>query len=135
MSSYPQIRMRRLRRHDWTRRLVAENTLSPADFIWPVFVKEGGAQKEPVPCMPGVHRLTVPALVKAAEHAAKLGIPMLSLFPYVPKEKKTEDAREAWQARRVGPALFVAVEQYREAQVVAHLVQRHHPAVVDRQPG
>ena len=94
---YPRIRMRRNRAEDWSRRLVAENALSPNDFIWPVFVKEGGAQREPVPSLPGVDRLTVPALLKAAERAAKLGIPMLSLFPYVPKERKTEDAREAYR--------------------------------------
>ena len=104
---YPRVRMRRNRSADWLRRMVAENALSPADFIWPVFVKEGGAQKEPVPSLPGVNRLTVPALVKAAERAAELGIPMLSLFPFVPKEKKTDDAREAMlrlRPRRAAPA-------------------------------
>jgi porphobilinogen synthase len=100
-SQYPRIRMRRNRSDGWVRQLVAEKVLTPADFIWPVFVKEGGAQKEPVPAMPGVNRLTVPALLKAAEQAAKLGIPMLSLFPYVPKEKKTEDARESYRADNV----------------------------------
>ena len=93
--------MRRNRSDGWVRQLVAEKVLTPADFIWTVFVKEGGAQKEPVPAMPGVNRLTVPALLKAAEQAAKLGIPMLSLFPYVPKEKKTEDARESYRADNV----------------------------------
>jgi porphobilinogen synthase len=103
---YPRIRMRRNRSHDWVRRLVAEKVLTPADFIWPVFVKEGGAAKEPVPAMPGVNRLTVPALVKAAEQAAKLGIPMLSLFPYVPKERKTEDARESYRTdNTIGKAI------------------------------
>src|SRR3954466_16123362 len=80
---YPRVRMRRNRSDDWVRRLTAENVLTPGDFIWPVFVKEGGTQKEALQAMPGVHRLTVPALLKAAEQAAKLGIPMLSLFPYV----------------------------------------------------
>jgi porphobilinogen synthase len=98
---YPRIRMRRNRSDDWVRRLTAEQVLTAADFIWPVFVKEGGAQKEPVPSLPGVNRMTLPALLKAAEQAAKLGIPMLSLFPYVPKEKKTEDAREAYRADNV----------------------------------
>jgi porphobilinogen synthase len=103
---YPRIRMRRNRSDDWVRRLVAEKVLTPADFIWPVFVKEGGAAKEPVPAMPGVNRLTVPALMKAAEQAAKLGIPMLSLFPYVPKELKTEDARESYRAdNTIGKAI------------------------------
>ena len=59
MTSYPQTRMRRLRRHDWTRRLVAENTLSPADFIWPLFVIEGHNEKTAIRTMPGVERLSV----------------------------------------------------------------------------
>jgi porphobilinogen synthase len=70
MSSYPQTRMRRLRRHDWTRRLVAENTLSPADFIWPVFVIDGAGKREAVVSMPGVERLSVDLVVEAAKEAA-----------------------------------------------------------------
>lgn len=109
---YPRVRMRRNRSDDWVRRLVAEKVLTPGDFIWPVFVKEGGAQKEPVPAMPGVNRLTVPALLKAAEQAAKLGIPMLSLFPYVPKELKTEDARETY---RDGNVISKAIRALKKA--------------------
>lgn len=67
MSSYPALRMRRLRRHDWTRRLVAENLLSPADFIWPVFVIEGDNKREAVSSMPGVERLSVDLLTAAAK--------------------------------------------------------------------
>jgi porphobilinogen synthase len=95
MSSYPQIRMRRLRRHDWTRRLVAENTLSPADFIWPVFVIEGDNKREPVASMPGVERLSIDLLVTAAREAADLGIPVIALFPQTPAALKTDDGREA----------------------------------------
>ena len=95
MSSYPQIRMRRLRRHDWTRRLVAENTLSPADFIWPVFVIDGDNKREAVASMPGVDRLSVDLVVKAAKEAACLGIPVIALFPQTPASLKTEDGREA----------------------------------------
>jgi porphobilinogen synthase len=95
MSSYPQIRMRRLRRHDWTRRLVAETSLSPADFIWPVFVIEGENKREPIASMPGVERLSVDLLVKAAKEAASLGIPVIALFPQTPASLKTEDGREA----------------------------------------
>jgi porphobilinogen synthase len=86
--------MRRLRRHDWTRRLVAENTLSPADFIWPVFVIEGENKREAVSSMPGVDRLSVDLLVGAAREAASLGIPVIALFPR-PVALKTEDGREA----------------------------------------
>jgi porphobilinogen synthase len=95
MSSYPATRMRRLRRHDWTRRLVAENTLSPADFIWPVFVIEGENKREPVGSMPGVERLSVDLVVEAAQEASALGIPVMALFPQTPSSLKTEDGREA----------------------------------------
>src|SRR5262245_61076325 len=95
---FPRIRMRRNRAEDWARRMVAENHLTPADFIWPVFIKEGGSKREKVPAMPGVDRLTIQGLVEAAEKAAKLGIPAIALFPVVPKEKKGEDGAEACRA-------------------------------------
>ena len=95
MSSYPALRMRRLRRHDWTRRLVAENTLSPADFIWPVFVIEGDNKREAIASMPGVERLSVDLMVQAANEAAQLGIPVIALFPQTPAGLKTDDGREA----------------------------------------
>jgi len=95
MSSYPALRMRRLRRHDWTRRLVTENALSPADFIWPVFVIEGDNKREAISSMPGVKRLSVDLLVTAAKEAASLGIPVIALFPQTPAGLKTEDGREA----------------------------------------
>jgi len=87
--------MRRLRRHDWTRRLVAENMLSPADFIWPVFVIEGDNKREAIASMPGVERLSVDLLTHAAKEAAQLGIPVIALFPQTPAGLKTEDGREA----------------------------------------
>ncbi|HKY17630.1 MAG TPA: porphobilinogen synthase [Rhizomicrobium sp.] len=95
MSSYPALRMRRLRRHDWTRRLVAETTLSACDFIWPVFVIEGVNKRVPIASMPGVERLSVDLLVNAAREAASLGIPVIALFPQTPAALKTEDGREA----------------------------------------
>ncbi|HWA49002.1 MAG TPA: porphobilinogen synthase [Dongiaceae bacterium] len=95
---FPRIRMRRNRATDWSRRLIRENTLTVNDLIWPVFVKEGGAKREAVPAMPGVDRLTIPALLQAAEQAAKLGIPAIALFPVVPKEKKSEGAEESYRA-------------------------------------
>ncbi|HEX3674188.1 MAG TPA: porphobilinogen synthase [Rhizomicrobium sp.] len=93
--AFPAIRMRRLRRHDWSRRLVAEHTLSPADFIWPIFVAEGANTRTPVPSMPGVDRLTVDLVAGAAEEAAALGIPVVALFPYTNPSLKTADGREA----------------------------------------
>ena len=92
---FPRVRMRRNRAAAWSRRLVRETNLTVDDLIWPVFVKDGGAKREPISSMPGVYRLTIPALLSAAEQAAKLGIPALALFPYVPKERKDERAEEA----------------------------------------
>ncbi len=93
--AFPALRMRRLRRHDWSRRLVAEHTLSPADFIWPIFIADGARSRTPVPSMPGVDRLTVDLVAGAAEEAAKLGIPVVALFPYTDPTLKTADGREA----------------------------------------
>ena len=95
IGSFPAIRMRRLRQHEWTRRLVAETTLSTADFIWPLFVIEGEKKREPVSSMPGVDRLSIDHAVAAAEEAAKLGIPVVALFPWTDPSLKTPDGREA----------------------------------------
>src|SRR3712207_2936717 len=95
LGAYPRVRMRRTRRHDWSRRLVAENALSPNDLIWPVFVKEGGAAREPIASMPGVDRLTVEALVDAAGEAASLGIPAIAVFPMTPPQRKSPEGEEA----------------------------------------
>ncbi len=95
ISAFPALRMRRLRRADWTRRLVAETTLSASDFIWPLFVVDGQKKREPVASMPGVDRLSVDLIGAAAEEAAKLGIPVVALFPYTDPALKTPDGREA----------------------------------------
>jgi len=92
---FPAVRMRRLRRHEWTRRLVAEASLSVSDLIWPLFLIEGENCREPVSSMPGVERLTIDQAVGAAEEAAGLGIPAIALFPYTDPSLKTEDGREA----------------------------------------
>ena len=111
MSAYPATRMRRLRRHDWTRRLVAENMLSPADFIWPVFVIEGENKREPVASMPGVERLSVDLVVAAAKEAAGLGIPVMALFPQTPASLKTEDGREALNSNNLVCRAVRAIKQ------------------------
>ena len=95
MSAYPQLRMRRLRRHDWTRRLVAESTLSAADLIWPVFVIAGENRREAIASMPGVERLSVDLVVAAAKEAAALGIPVIALFPNTDAKLKSDDGKEA----------------------------------------
>ena len=93
---YPAVRMRRMREHDFTRRMMRETTLSVADLIYPVFIIEGVNQREPVSAMPGVERLSIDLLIEEAREISDLGIPALALFPVTPDEKKTPDGREAW---------------------------------------
>ncbi|MFY0624219.1 MAG: porphobilinogen synthase [Pelagimonas sp.] len=93
---FPATRLRRLRRTAGLRDLVHENTVTPADFIWPVFVRDGEGVKEPIPSMPGVFRLSVDLVVEAAREAHALGIPVICLFPYTDPALKTEDCAEAW---------------------------------------
>jgi porphobilinogen synthase len=92
---FPALRMRRLRRHDWTRRLVSENTVSANDFIWPIFLIDGKKAREPIGSMPGVERLSIDFALAAAEEAATLGIPVVALFPHTDQKLKTPDGREA----------------------------------------
>jgi len=98
---FPAIRMRRLRRHDWTRKLVAENTLSASDFIWPIFIVDGANVRQPVASMPGVERISVDLVPAEAEAAAKLGIPVIALFPYTDPSLKAPDGREALNANNL----------------------------------
>ncbi|MCA0960876.1 porphobilinogen synthase [Salipiger bermudensis] len=93
---FPATRLRRLRKSPAIRALTAETTLSPADFIWPVFVRDGEGVVEPVASMPGVNRLSVDKVVEAAREAHALGIPAICLFPYTPATLRTEDCAEAW---------------------------------------
>ncbi len=93
--AYPQTRMRRTRRDDWSRRLVREHRLSVDDLIWPLFVCEGQSQREPVPSMPGVERRSIALLVEAVGEAAALGIPAVALFPATEEAKKTPECEEA----------------------------------------
>jgi porphobilinogen synthase len=94
--AYPKTRPRRMRRDAFSRALVRETDLTPADLILPVFVREGHGVREPVPSMPGVDRLSIDELVRTAGEAHALGIPALALFPVTPPEAKSLDAREAW---------------------------------------
>lgn len=94
--AFPQTRMRRMRFQDFSRRLMQENQLSPADLIYPVFVLEGVNQKEEVASMPGVERMSIDLLVEEAKELVDLGIPAVALFPVTPQDAKSLDAREAW---------------------------------------
>lgn len=95
-AAFPRTRLRRNRVDAWTRRLVAENTLTVDDLIWPVFVIEGENRREPVASMPGVERLTIDLLIEAVGEAGNLGIPCVALFPVVGAEGKSEDAAAAY---------------------------------------
>jgi porphobilinogen synthase len=94
LASYPRLRLRRNRRDVWSRRLVAESVLTADDLIWPVFVHNED-HRAPIPSMPGVFRLPIPALVDAAGEAQALGIPTIAVFPAVPAELKDAEGSAA----------------------------------------
>ncbi len=93
---YPLTRLRRMRRDDFSRRLMREHRLSADDLILPVFVLEGEGQREAVPTMPEVERLSIDLLLQEAEALVALGVPAVAIFPVVPQEKKSLDAAEAY---------------------------------------
>ena len=92
---YPRTRLRRNRRDDWSRRLVAENRLAADDLIWPLFVHDGEDRVEPVPSMPGVNRMSIEGLVATAGEAARAGIPVIAVFPAIAGALRTADGDEA----------------------------------------
>jgi porphobilinogen synthase len=92
---YPTVRPRRTRQSAWSRRLVAENTLSTSDLIWPLFVMDGQNKRSEISSMPGVERLSLDLVVAKAEEAMGLGIPVVALFPFTDPSKRTDDGREA----------------------------------------
>jgi porphobilinogen synthase len=95
---YPTVRMRRNRKAPWSRRLVAENVLTTADLVWPLFLIDGGRRRVPVDHMPGVDRLNIEEAVAEAERAAALGIPAIAPFPYVDKALRDPRGSEALKA-------------------------------------
>lgn len=95
-TGFPARRLRRLRKHDFSRRLVAENKLTADDLIYPVFILEGENYREPVPSMPGVERLTIDQLLIEAGLLVKYGVPVISLFPVIEQDKKSLMAEEAY---------------------------------------
>jgi len=96
LAPFPLSRPRRMRRTAWVRDMVAETRLTPADLIWPIFVRDGADVEEPVPSLPGVTRLSIDRAVRAAAEAAALGIPCLALFPFTDAADKNPQASEAW---------------------------------------
>lgn len=108
--TFPGRRMRRVRRHDFSRRLVAENQLTVNDLIYPVFVMEGHNRQEEVASMPGVYRMTIDLLLKEAETVAKLGVPVLSLFPVIDSAGKSLHAEEAYNPNGLIPRAVRALK-------------------------
>ena len=95
MTSFPALRLRRTRIAPWSRRMVAETVLTPADLIWPLFVIEGEGVEEPVATLPGVSRWSLDGIAARAREARDLGIPCIALFPNTPQHLRTPDGREA----------------------------------------
>ena len=108
---FPQTRLRRMRRDDFSRRLMRETVLTSADLIWPVFVREGAKVREPIASMPEVVRYSIDELLRAAEEAVTLGIPAVALFPVTPPEAKSLDAREAWNPDGLAQRAVRALKQ------------------------
>lgn len=110
-TAYPNRRMRRLRKHDFSRRLMAENQLSVNDLIYPMFVVEGKNRIEPVASMPGVSRLSIDLLVREAQELVALGIPAIALFPVTPQTHKTLDACEAYNPQGLAQKAVRAIKE------------------------
>lgn len=108
---FPATRLRRMRRDDFSRRLMRETTLTPSDLILPVFVQDGAGLRQPVGSMPGVERLSVDVLVREAREVQLLGIPAIAIFPVTPPSAKSEDAREAWNPEGLAQRAVRAVKE------------------------
>ena len=108
---FPITRMRRMRKDDFSRRLMRETTLTTDDLILPMFVIEGEDTREEVPSMPGVERLTIDLLVQEAQEIADLGVPMIAIFPVTPLEAKSLDAAEAYNPDGLAQRAIRAVKE------------------------
>ena len=111
LGEFPRLRMRRMRRDDFSRRLMREHALTTDDLIYPVFVIDGKGRTQAVPSMPGVNRYTIDRLLAHAESCLDLGIPALALFPAIDKKLKTADGREAVNRRGLVPRAVAALKK------------------------
>jgi porphobilinogen synthase len=107
---FPGRRMRRMRRDDFSRRLMREARLTSDDFIYPVFVQDGSKQEHPVPSLPGISRKTIDLLLHDAEACQTLGVPAIALFPVITTDKKSDDAKEAWREDGLVPRAVRALK-------------------------
>ncbi|MSQ59812.1 MAG: porphobilinogen synthase [Betaproteobacteria bacterium] len=111
LSAFPRKRMRRLRRDNFTRRLIREHSLTANDFIYPVFILDGEGHTEPVESMPGVERMTLDKLYPVAERCLELKIPCLALFPVVERSLKSPGAEEAFNPKGLVPRAIAGLKQ------------------------
>ncbi len=111
LGSFPSVRMRRMRRNDFSRRLMRESVLTADDLIYPVFIVEGKNHAEKVSSMPGVERMTVDRLLPLAEQCLKYRIPALALFPVIDQKLKTPDGREALNPKGLVPRAVAALKK------------------------
>jgi porphobilinogen synthase len=110
-NSFPGTRMRRMRRDEFSRRLMRETRLSVDSLIYPIFVVEGRGERQPVASMPGIERLTVDELLRECAILTKLKVPAIALFPVVPTAKKSLDARESWNPQGIAQVAVRAVKK------------------------
>ena len=110
MATYPQMRLRRTRQADWSRRLVRENTLTRDDLIWTIVLSDGSDKRTPVPSMPGVDRINLDEIVSEAKRASDLGIPAIALFPHINPKFKDAKASEALNVKGLMPEAVRAIK-------------------------
>ena len=110
-AAYPAIRLRRMRRDPFSRALMRENTITPSDLIYPVFILDGAGQRQPVASMPGVERVSLDGLMEVAQDCVALGIPVLALFPVIDAALKTYDGVEATNPDGLVPRAVRAIKQ------------------------
>ena len=108
--SFPAMRLRRMRQSPALRRLVSQNSLSPSDLIWPIFVMDGTDTETPIASMPGVTRKTIDRAVIAAREAHALGIPAICIFPYTGMDARTEDCALAWSPENISNQAIRAIK-------------------------
>lgn len=111
MAVFPQMRLRRLRKTDWMRRMVAETRLDVSDLVLTTIVSDAGPDRVDIPSLPGVQRLSVKALVEEAQKAADLGIPAMAIFPNISDSDKSEDAAEAANPKGLVPEAVRAIKK------------------------
>ena len=138
LGQFPQRRMRRNRRDDFSRRMTRENRLSADDLILPVFVMDGKARTERINSLPRVSRYTIDKLLPIAERCLKLGIPALALFPAIEHKLKTADGREAVNPKGLVPRTVIALKsRFPELGIITDVAldpytTHGHDGVIDR---